>query len=128
VRYVAGVLRVILDENNDIPIGGPTLASGVDSAASSLRAEFSTQTGEWPFDKTFGCPWRNAIFGKFFDSASTTSIIAAVANKTPDIAAVTANQITLDTVTNAAARQVDITIRNVLVNDDLVDLTLQTTF
>lgn len=121
------MLRVILDENNDIPIGGPVLASGMDSAASALRAEFSTQTGEWPYDKTFGCPYRGAIFGKFFDSAATNSIVAAVANKTPDIEPVTGNQITIDTTTNAAARQVDITINNVTVDGDQFDLTLQTT-
>jgi hypothetical protein len=53
------VLRVILDEDNDIPNGGPGLGQGIDSVASALRAEFSTQTGEWPYDKTFGCPYRS---------------------------------------------------------------------
>jgi hypothetical protein len=119
------MLRVILDENNDIPNGGPFLKSGIDSAASALRAEFSTQAGEWPFDKTFGCPYRGAIFNKFFDAGTTASLCAAVANKTPDIEPVTANQIIIDTTTNAAARQVDITINNIVVNDDKLDLTLQ---
>jgi hypothetical protein len=122
------VLRVILDEDNDIPNGGPGLGQGIDSVASALRAEFSTQTGEWPYDKTFGCPYRNAIFGKFFSPGTTASIAAAVANKTPDIEPVTANQISVDSTTNAAARQVDITIDNVIVDGDQFDLTLTTTF
>lgn len=121
--------RVILDENNDIPDGGPILAIGIDSAATSLRAEFSTQLGEWPYDKAnFGCPYRSPIFGKFFDAASTNSICAAVANRTPDIEPVTAQQISIDTTTNADARQVNIDIINVTVDGDQFDLTLQTTF
>jgi hypothetical protein len=51
-----------------------------------------------------------------------------VANKTPDIEPVTANQISVDSTTNAAARQVDITIDNVIVDGDQFDLTLTTTF
>jgi hypothetical protein len=122
------VYRVILDDDNDIPIGGPILASGIDSAATSLRAEFSTQLGEWPYDKVnFGCPYRGPIFGKFFDAAATNSICATVANRTPDIEPVTAQQITIDTTTNAAERQVNIDIANVTVDGDQLDLTLQTT-
>lgn len=122
------MLRVLLDENNDFPIGGPQLVSGMDSAATALRATFSTQTGEWPFNKTFGCPWRGSILGKFFDPATTSSICAAVANTwVPDIQPITGNQITIDTIINATQRQVDITIDAVTVDGEQLDLTLQTT-
>lgn len=121
------MLRVILDENNDIPEGGPVLGDGIDSAATALRAEFSTQQGEWKYDKiNFGFPWRNEVFGKFFDPATTSSFVAAVANRTPDIEPVTGNQITIDTTTNADARQVDITIINITVDGESQDLTITT--
>jgi hypothetical protein len=133
LRVILTTARVTLSdgtviEANDIPLGGPTLGSGIDSAATALCSEFSTQQGEWPYDKAFfGFPYRQAVFGKFFDSNTTASFAAAVANRTPDIEPVTAAQITIDTTTNADARQADITIANVTVDGEQQDLTLQTT-
>lgn len=115
-------------EANDIPYGGPVLGSGMDSAATSLCSEFSTQQGEWPYDKQFfGFPYRQEVFGKFFDPNTTNSFCAEVANRTPDIEPVTTNQVIVDTTTNADARQVDLTIVNVTVDGEQQDLTLQTT-
>lgn len=107
------MLRVLLDENNDLPAGGPKLVGGEQSAAVALQAVFSVQTGEWPYNLTFGMPWRQAVFGKFFNAATTTSFAAVTANTVPDIVPVGDTQITIDTTTNADARQVDITIDNI---------------
>lgn len=108
------MLRVMLTENNDLPPGGPRLVNGLDSAAVALQAVFGTQAGEWPFDLLFGMRWRQEVFGKYFDSNATNQAAAATANTVPDIQPVTGNQITIDTTTQADARQVDITIDDIL--------------
>lgn len=118
------MLRVILDENNDLPDGGPRLGAGLASAATALQAVFGTQQGEWPFNKTFGCPWRNEILQKFFDPGATRSIMASTANTVPDIEPVASTQITLDTTTQAEWRQVDITIADVVVDNEQDDITI----
>jgi hypothetical protein len=107
------VLRVMLDENNDLPPGGPRLVNGLESAGVALQAVFGTQAGEWPFDLLFGMRWRQEVFGKYFDANATNQAAAATANTVPDIQPVTGNQITLDTTTQADARQVDITIEDI---------------
>jgi hypothetical protein len=107
------MLRVLLDENNDLPVGGPRLVGGAESAAVALQAVFSVQAGEWPYNLLFGMPYRQALFGKFFNAATTTSFVAATANTVPDIVPVGDTQITIDTTTNADARQADITINNI---------------
>lgn len=94
------------------------------SAATALQAVFGTQQGEWPFDFTFGCLWRNEILQKFFDPAATRSLMASTANTVPDIEPVASTQITIDTTTNAASRQVDITISDVVVDNEQDDLTI----
>lgn len=108
------MLRVMLTEDNDLPPGGPRLVNGLDSAAVALQAVFGTQAGEWPFNLLFGMRWRQEVFGKYFDSNATNQAAAATANTVPDIQPVTGNQITLDTITQADARQVDITIDDIL--------------
>ena len=121
------MLRVRLDENNDIPIGGPKLVDGIDSVATGIRAVLSTQAGEWPYDFTFGTPWRDDILMKFFDAATTQSIIAARINTLrPEIEPVTPNQITIDTITQASARQANITVDDVTVDGQQVDLSFTT--
>lgn len=122
------MLRVILDDNNDIPVGGPVLGTGIDSAASAIRSVLSTQAGEWPYDLTFGVMWRGAVFGKFFDAAATRSLLAATVNTVPDIEPITAAQITIDTVSLADARQANITIDDVTVDDEQVDLDFTTVY
>ena len=120
------MLRVLLDENNDFPPGGPVLVDGIDSAATALRATFSTQAGEWPFDKTFGMRWRGPVLEKYFNPAATRSECATVANTVSDIEPVVGSQITIDTLTNSAARQVNITIEGVTVGEEQTDLTIST--
>lgn len=120
------MLRVILDADNDLPPGGPVLASGSESARTALQAVFGTQQGEWGFDKLFGTPWRPAILRKFFDAAATRAIMANTANTVPDIEPVVGAQVLIDTTSQAAARQVDITIEDVLVDGDVQTLTLST--
>lgn len=128
------MLRAILDDNNDFDEEGPRLGDGLPSARTALQAVFGTQQGEWGYNKTFGCPWRNGVFGKYFDAGSTLSIIASTANSIreivpfPDIEPVTAAQISLDTTTRADFRQVDIAITGVTANDgDVDDVTISTT-
>jgi hypothetical protein len=117
------MLRVLLDENNDLPPGGPVLVDGIDSVATGMRAEFSTQAGEWPYDFTFGLQWRGAILQKFFDPAATRSLIAAKANTfLPEIDAVSGAQVDIDTTTFAAERQVVITLSDVRVNGEQIDI------
>ena len=96
---------------------------------------FGTQQGEWGYNKTFGCPWRNGIFGKYFNAGSTLSIIASTANAVrdlvpyPDIEPVTASQVSLDTTTQAEFRQVDIGLARVTVTADnsVEDISITTT-
>jgi len=107
------MLRVLLDENNDLPPGGPRLVGGVASAAVALRAVFSTQAGEWPFNRTFGMMWRQAVFGKFFNAAITSQATAATANTVPEITPVVGNQVTLDTIEGADDRQVNIAVNDI---------------
>lgn len=128
------MLRVYLDSDNDLPPGGPRLCGGpgvVDiidadgrsqridsrlaSAGVALQAVFGTQAGEWPFNLTFGMPWRQEVFGKYFDANATAQIIASTANTVPDIEPVASDAITIDTTTQADQRQVDITIDPVIV-------------
>ena len=137
------MLRVYLDADNDLPPGGPRLcggpgaidvinASGVverqnsalASAGVALQAVFGTQAGEWPYNLTFGTPWRDEVFGKYFDSTTTAQIVASVANTVPDIEPVTSNQITIDTLTQADARQVNITIDSVQVGNTTGSVTI----
>jgi hypothetical protein len=120
------MLRVFLTDANDLPPGGPRLVTGIDSAAVALQAVFGTQQGEWPFDFTFGCPWRGEILQKFFDPGATRSIMANTANTVPDIQPVVSSQVSLDTTTQAAARQVNITISDVVVGDEQAELVLPT--
>ena len=109
------MLRVMLDENNDLPSGGPRLVGGVESAGVALQAVYATQAGEWPYNLSFGTQWRGVILRKYFDPATTRSAIATPANSwVPDIEPITGNQITLDTTTYADIRQVDITITDVM--------------
>ena len=122
------MLRVLLDENNDLPIGGPVLASGMDSAATAIQAVLSTQQGEWPFDLTFGVAWRGAVLGKFFDPADTASLVAASINTVTDIEPVTAAQINIDTTTQADVRQANITVDDVTVDGEQVDLSFSTVY
>ena len=121
------MLRVLLDENNDFPPGGPKLGNGIASVGTAFQAVFGTQQGEWAYDLTFGMPWRSCVFGKYFDAGSTLSIVASVANTVPEPEPVSANQISLDTTTNADARQVDITISDVIVGEDITDIEVSTT-
>jgi hypothetical protein len=128
------MLRVYLDHNNDLPPGGPRLCGGpgaldiidedgrsqridsrLASAAVALQAVFGTQAGEWPFNLTFGMRWRQEVFGKYFDANATAQVVAATANTVTDIEPVTSEAITLDTLTQADARQVNITIDPVIV-------------
>ena len=123
-----------LNADNDLPPGGPQLCGGAGgfdvvnadgtverqssalvSAGVALQAVFGTQAGEWPYDFTFGTPWRQEVFGKYFDATTTAQIMANVANTVPDIEPVTSNDITIDTLTQADARQVNITIDPVTV-------------
>jgi hypothetical protein len=105
------MLRVLLDENNDIPPGGPRLVDGEQSAAVALQAVYSTQAGEWPYDLRFGTLWRQEVFGKFFNAATTSQVIADAGNSwVPDIVPMTDAQITIDTTTQAEFRQADITV------------------
>lgn len=121
------MLRVILDNDNDLPPGGPVLAAGMDSAATAIRAELSTQAGEWPFDKAdFGMRWRGIVLVKYFDAAATQAWIAATVNRVPDINRVTSTQIAIDTTTGAVARQATITINDVVVDDQQTDLVFTT--
>jgi hypothetical protein len=108
------MLRVMLDEDNDLPPGGPRLVNGLESAGVALQAVFGTQAGEWPFDLLFGMRWRQEVFGKYFDSNATNQAAAATANTVPDIQPVSGNQITIDTTTQAEVRQVDITIEDIM--------------
>lgn len=127
--------RAILDENNDFGETGPQLGDGVPSAATALQAVFGIQQGEWGYNKTLGTPWRNGIFGKYFDAGATLSFMASTANSIrelvpfPDIEPVTAAQITLDTLTQADARQVNIGIARVIVvgEDAPTDIAVTTT-
>lgn len=120
-------MRVQLDENNDLPDGGPVLVTGMDSVATAMQSVFGTQQGEWPFDFTFGCPWRNEILQKYFDPGSTRSIVATIANGlVPEIEPVVGSQVEIDTTTQAADRQVNITIEGVIVDDVQTDITLTT--
>lgn len=122
------MLRVQLDANNDLPEGGPKLVTGVDSVATALQAVFGTQQGEWAFDFTFGCPWRDAILLKFFDPGTTRSIMARITNGlVPEIEPVIGSQIEIDTTSQAANRQVNITINDVRVNGQQLTLALTTT-
>lgn len=121
------MLRVRLDEDNDLPDGGPVLVTGMDSVATALQAVFGTQQGEWPFDFTFGCPWRNAILQKYFDPGSTRSIVATIANGlVPEIEPVVGSQVEIDTTTQAAERQVTITIDGIVADGQQTDITLST--
>lgn len=118
------MLRVLLDDDNDFPPGGPRLVDGVDSVASALRAELSVQAGEWPYDKTFGVDWRNEILQKFFAPAASSALLATTINGlVPEIEPVSGAQIEIDTASQADARQVTITVSDVVVDDDRVDLT-----
>ena len=121
------MLRVLLDANNDLPEGGPVLATGVESVRTGMQAVFGTQQGEWPFDFRFGTPWRNAVLQKYFDPSSTRSIMATTANSLrPEIEPVNGTQIELDTLTQADERQVNITLSDVQVDNQLVDITIPT--
>lgn len=120
------MLRVLLDANNDIPPGGPELVSGIDSAAVALQAVFGTQQGEWVYDLTFGTPWRDEILQKYFDAGTTRSICARVANTVPDIEPVVSAQIDIDTTTQAANRQADITLNNVTADGEQADISVTT--
>jgi hypothetical protein len=112
------MLRVLLDENNDLPPGGPRLVGGEQSAAVALRAVFSVQAGEWPYDFRFGMLWRQAVFGKFFNAATTSQMVAAAANTVPDITPVVDSQITIDTTTQAEWRQANITVEDISLRSD----------
>lgn len=107
------MLRVALDENNDFPPGGPKLVGGVESAGVALQAVFSVQRGEWRYNLLFGMAWRSAVFGKFFNESTTAQMVAATANTIPDITPVTERQVAVDTVTDAAWRQANITINSI---------------
>lgn len=127
--------RAILDENNDFGDEGPQLGEGLPSAATALQAVYGIQRGEWGYNHTIGMPWRNGVFGKYFDAGGTLSIIAETGNSIrelvpfPDIFPITAAQITLDTASLADERQVDISIANVTVVDtgESDDLNIPTT-
>jgi len=120
------MLRVLLDEDNDLPEGGPVLASGIDSAATALQAVFSTQAGSWPYSFVFGVDWRSEVLVKYFNPATTRALMAEEANTVPDIQPVVPSQVLLDTLTNADARQVEITIEDVIVGSDVATITVST--
>lgn len=120
------MLRVILDENNDLPVGGPRLASGRESVRTAYQARFGTQQGEWRYDKTYGTPWRPVVLRKYFDSNATAQLMASTASGIPETPNVTQDQVALDTVTNADARQVDITISGVRFGNDTAEITVTT--
>lgn len=139
------MLRVYLDADNDLPPGGPQLCGGpgpfdvinadgvterlnsaLASAGVALQAVFGTQAGEWPYDFTFGTPWRQEVFGKYFDATTTAQIMASTANTVPDIEPVASNAITIDTLTQADARQVNITIDPVVVGTATGAVTVST--
>lgn len=119
-------LRVILDENNDLPPGGPVLAGGAPSARVAYQAVFGTQAGEWRYDFTFGTQWRNGILRKFFNPSTTRSLIAATANTVPDGQPITSSQVALDTTTNANFRQVDIELGPIVIDDEPVTISVST--
>lgn len=104
------MLRVILDDDNDLPAGGPKLGNGIESARTALQAVFSVQAGEWPYNLVFGMRWRQEVFGKYFNASTTQQLVALTANTVPDIEPVTSSQITIDTTTYADVRQANITI------------------
>lgn len=107
------MLRVLLNENNDLPPGGPRLVGGVESAGVALQAVFSVQAGEWPYDLLFGMRWREEVFGKYFDENATRQFLAATANAVPDIQPVIGSQITIDTLARSDIRQANITLDDI---------------
>jgi len=127
------VLRVILDDNNDFPVGvmgddgvyvpgGPVLGTGIDSYATAVRSVLSVQAGEWPFDLTFGTRYRSVVLVKYFDAAATRAMLAATINTVPDSdVPVTPAQITIDTVSLADVRQANITVDDVVIDGETVD-------
>ncbi len=120
------MLRLQQTDDGDLqlPI---VLVDGVESVKSALYNLFSTQAqdqrettgdgvveiiqGEWPFDKSHGLRWRGVVLRKFFSPDETRAIIAATANRVPEVEEVTSSQVTLTI--DSVNRQVNITLQNV---------------
>ncbi len=75
-----------LDDDGDLNLQnglGPFLVSGVDAVKCFLFARFTTQAGEWGYDKTFGMPYNEAVTGRYFDDVAVAGIYADQATHTP---------------------------------------------
>lgn len=99
---------------------------GVESVKAALYNLFSTQAqdeqqatsdgvveiiqGEWPFNKSHGMRWRGAVLRKYFSPDDTRAIVAATANRVPEVQTVSPSQVEL---AFNEDRRVLITLRNV---------------
>jgi hypothetical protein len=118
--------RVDLTEDNDLPQGGPRLVGGLRSAVVALQTVYSVQTGTWPYNYLFGTRWRGPILRKYFDPTTTREALAVASRQVPDIVPVNSNQITLDTITMAEFRQVEIGILGITDGIAMTDVNIST--
>jgi len=102
------ILAVQVDENGDIPESGPVLVEGPEAVRGMILYTIQCNRGEWPFDLTFGMPWFDEVFGRFFGEGETVQLLTDVIRGVPGVESVlpTAVQITRET----APRRAVITI------------------
>lgn len=112
-------LALALTEDGDLDVrNGPRLVRGADAARGALYYRFSTQAGtsrddpgEWVYDYTYGVPYRQAVFGRYFQTDEIQALLADVASSTTGVGPTSPDKVSLTTnprTRRAAIRIVDI--------------------
>lgn len=65
--------------------GNLELTSGVDLVVQYMRQTLHCARGEWPWDQSFGVPYRSEILGRGRDIGAVSARIRAIIASVPDV-------------------------------------------